>query len=128
MTYCHGRLHVQVVFLQPEGTGMDWVKTDLWRKAESIPGVAVSADSAGEECRRFHAMTSGQALLYSKEGRLEFQGGITSSRGHAGDNAGRSEIVALVLGESSHAVKTPVYGCDLFESNCQQGGLLARDR
>jgi hypothetical protein len=46
-----------------------------------------------------------------------FAGGITESRGHSGDNAGRSAITAMVLGETlpKAAGHTPVYGCPLFD-------------
>ena len=38
--------------------------------------------------QRFGAETSGQTLLYDRDGRLLFSGGTTGSRGHDGDNAG----------------------------------------
>jgi hypothetical protein len=50
-----------------------------------------------------------------------FQGGITISRGHSGDNPGRSAINALLHHELSNQIKTPVFGCSLFEAECQQG-------
>ena len=38
----------------------------------------------------------GQTLLYDAGGTLIFSGGITGSRGHAGDNAGEAALVALL--------------------------------
>src|SRR5436190_6315 len=88
----------------------------LTRPKVAIPGVTVRADVDGEAARRFGAATSGQALLYTADGRLLFSGGITESRGHEGDNAGRSAIAALVLGaEPTKLATSPVYGCPLFE-------------
>ncbi|MDZ4288585.1 MAG: hypothetical protein U0984_11535, partial [Prosthecobacter sp.] len=84
------RFSVQVLFLKPEGMSQDWVKSDLWRQAAAIPGVTVSYDHDGEEAARFHAVTSGQTLLYDRDGSLVFQGGVTESRGHSGDSAGRA--------------------------------------
>jgi hypothetical protein len=54
--------------------------------------------------------------MYDRDGRLLFQGGITISRGHAGDNPGRSALVALLNHELVSEVETPVYGCSLFDA------------
>jgi hypothetical protein len=47
-----------------------------------------------------------------------FSGGITASRGHQGDNAGRAAITSLVLGEAHgpELLRSPVYGCQLFDN------------
>jgi hypothetical protein len=56
---------------------------------------------------------------------LLFSGGITAARGHAGDNAGRSELVSLLNGGpvapaatlnrgGSARDATSVFGCPLF--------------
>ena len=127
MTQCEGRLAATVLVLHPAGMPDAWVHTDLWSDAAIIPGVTVLADIEGTEARRFGAVTSGQSFLYSKDGRLLFAGGITESRGHSGDNAGRSVIESLVLGTDTpppmrHLV-TPVYGCPLFgPGDCQKEG------
>ena len=122
----HGQVNAHVVFLKPTGMETNWEKSDLWRTASSIPGVTVSTDDGGIEARRFHSETSGQTLLYDKSGVLKFQGGITLSRGHAGDNPGRSALQELLRGRDPVLSKTPVFGCSLFESNCQQGGTLCK--
>jgi len=114
MADCQGRLSAQVWFLKPAGTPEDWTDTDLWRTASAIPGVTVQRDEGGAEARRFQAETSGQTMLYGPDGRLLFQGGITISRGHAGDNSGLSEVEALLEHKSSLAAQTPVFGCPLF--------------
>ena len=64
--------------------------------------------------QRFGAETSGYVLLYDTHGKLLFKGGITGSRGHAGDNAGESAIVALLEGEKPVLTRTKVYGCSLL--------------
>ena len=119
---CPERLSAHVVFIRPAGTSEDWLKTDLWRRANSIPGVTVHFDNGGAEARRFHSETSGQVLLYEHRGRLIFSGGITIARGHSGDNPGRSTIVALLEQERSNLIKTPVFGCSLFEASSPQEG------
>jgi hypothetical protein len=114
------RASVRVVVLKPVGTAANWEKTDLWHTASSIPGVTVYTDNAGIEARRFHSETSGETLLYDRSGALQFQGGITLSRGHAGDNPGRSALQDWLREGHANQVKTPVFGCSLFETNCQQ--------
>ena len=121
-----GRLSAHVVFLKPLGTSAEWEKTDLWREASSIPGVSVSTDNTGTEARRFHAETSGQTLLYDPAGTLKFQGGITFARGHAGDNPGRTSLQELLRNGHSNQVKTPVFGCALFEAQCPKGEVLCK--
>ena len=118
---CQGAVSTHLLFIRPPGTTEEWLKADLWRKASVIPGVTVHYDSAGVEAQRFHSQTSGHTLLYDQNGRLMFQGGITISRGHSGDNPGRSAIVALLHHELSKQIKTPVFGCSLFDAECQQG-------
>jgi hypothetical protein len=91
----------------------------LWRQAAAIPGVTVHSDDGGVETRRFHAETSGYTVLYDPRGNLLFQGGITSSRGHEGDNAGRTALESLVQGKVFSQVRTSVYGCSLL-GQCSQ--------
>jgi len=113
---CADRARVVVLFFRPSGTGQDWSATELWRSASSLPGVTVEWDQDGVEARRFHSETSGQVLLYDVRGSLVFEGGITSSRGHEGDNAGRSALVAILNGDALHLPRTPVFGCSISDS------------
>jgi hypothetical protein len=109
-----GRVSANVVFVKPKDFPEEWEKTDLWASAAMIPGVRVSVDDGGVEARRFGSRTSGQILLYSAEGQLLFSGGITSSRGHSGENDGRNALVALLTEGSAAQPETPVFGCPLF--------------
>jgi len=113
-----GKVNVHVVFVRPPGLAEDLVKGDLWRKASAIPGVTVEIDDGNVEARHFHVETSGKALLYGSGGSLLFAGGITLSRGHSGDNPGRTAITALVNRRSANESTTPVFGCSLFAANC----------
>jgi hypothetical protein len=121
----HTRPKTYVLFLKPEGVSSGWEQTDSWRMAAALPGVTVVRDDSGREALRFGAATSGQTLLYDADGALLFSGGITAARGHAGDNAGRSELVSLLNREQSarartlnpeqsHRDATSVFGCPLF--------------
>jgi hypothetical protein len=104
-----------VLFAHPQ------CESDLWRIALEIPGVTVQIDPKGEEAERFHVRTSGETLLYDRDGRLQFSGGITISRGHAGDNPGRISLAALVNGQPANESTTPAFGCPLFAKECQPG-------
>ena len=120
MAQTQGKVNAHVVFICPDGLPEDWVKSDLWRKASAIPGVTVEIDNENVEARRFHVETSGEALLYGSDGWLLFAGGITLSRGHSGDNPGRTAITTLLNRGSTEASTTPVFGCSLFAANCLQ--------
>jgi hypothetical protein len=126
MARCQGRVSAYVLFFRPASVVDGWEKTDLWASAGSIPGVTVLSDEDGVEARRFNAFTSGATMLYCSSGLLLFSGGITSSRGHSGDNEGRSAIVALVTGEAAEPKETPVFGCSLLDDadGCGKGEVL----
>jgi hypothetical protein len=113
LSHCRGRVRASVLFYQPAGASEDWARTDLWSSAAANPGVAVAADVEGAEARRFGVRTSGHVVLYAPDGRRLFSGGITGSRGHAGDNAGHSALLALLTGAGSDTVEFPVFGCGL---------------
>ncbi len=112
-------LTAAVVFFKPHDhgdhrlAGQDWASTELWRRAAEIPGVTVIADGDGRESSLFKASVSGQTLLYDPNGALRFNGGITISRGHSGDNAGRAAIIELVNTGYAPRTGAPAFGCAL---------------
>jgi hypothetical protein len=103
-----------VVFLKPSAFADGWEKTGLWQTAAGLPDTTVVRDDDGREAIRFGAATSGQTLLYDARGALLFSGGITGARGHAGDNAGRASLVALLNHLKADRTGTQVFGCSLF--------------
>jgi len=105
-----------VVFLKPSSMPDGWEQTDLWKTAAALPNATVVRDDDGKEAERFGAATSGQTMLYDARGALLFSGGITGSRGHAGDNAGRSSLVSLLSRQPATHASTNVFGCSLFAS------------
>jgi len=121
MAHCQGRVNAYVVLMKPHGFADDWVETDLWRHALRIPGVRVLVDEDGAEAHHFRAATSGQVILYGTDGSLLFSGGITRSRGHVGDNAGKSAIESLVNTGTANVDRSIVFGCPLFnpDSECR---------
>jgi hypothetical protein len=125
MARCQGHVRAHVLFVRPVGIADDWARTDLWRSAAAIPGVTVASDDGGIEARRFHIATSGHTVLYDPQGRLLLTGGITDSRGHSGDNAGRRAIVALLHDGVADRTETPAFGCPLHDPESQREGWPA---
>lgn len=118
ITNVNGELRVFVVFTKPEDEDEAWTQTDLRANAEAIPNVQVLIDKGEHEARIFNARTSGLVLLYDRQGNLRFDGGITASRGHEGDNAGSNAVFEIVTQENDKNVKTPVFGCPLHNKDC----------
>jgi hypothetical protein len=115
MAHVQGKVSAYVLFLTPHAATSDWENTDLRRTAAKIPGVTVLSDIDGVEAQKFGAETSGHTFLFDRNGSLLFNGGITQSRGHSGDNTGENAIVALVNDHHSVLAKTFVFGCSLVE-------------
>lgn len=120
MAVIQGRVSARVIFFKPADAERNWAETDTWKSAAAIPGVQVSVDEDGREALRFNAETSGTTLLYDANGQLRFHGGITASRGHEGDNAGRSAIAEIVTRDLGIKVETSAFGCSLFDNKTLQ--------
>lgn len=111
---CAGKLHAQVLLYRPVKSSASWSDTDLKASALRIPGVHVVDDPGGTEAARFQAATSGEISLFDISGRLLFHGGITASRGHAGDNVGRDSLISLLREDAgSQPRSTRIFGCSL---------------
>ena len=106
---------VSTLFFTPPEAATEWMQTPTVRRAAAIPGVTVIADDRGREAKLFHAITSGRTLLYDPNGELLFDGGITGSRGHVGENAGTSALIALLTRGSNAPATTPVFGCSILQ-------------
>jgi hypothetical protein len=115
MNQSKGRVSAWVLFIKPIGFQDGWERTATWTQALNIPGVTVLVDAKGAEATRFGALTSGDIVLYDRSGQLMFSGGITSERGHAGDNLGRQSILALLGNNVVKRREHEVYGCPLSE-------------
>lgn len=129
MAQAQGHVTAYVLFVKPAEVSEGWEQTDLLASAAAIPGVTVVRDDEGVEANRFHALTSGQTVLYDADGRLLFSGGITSARGHEGDNAGRTAIVSLLTTTEMAQKETPVFGCPLFaqKTECPMGKEMGNE-
>jgi hypothetical protein len=117
MARCESRVTATAYFVRPANESAGWERGKLWDSAAAIPGVTVACDAGGQVAVRFKARTSGDVLLYNPAGALCFHGGITSARGHAGDNLGHSAVLDIALRGKSHVDCSPVFGCPLRAGN-----------
>jgi hypothetical protein len=112
---------VTVVFHRPAGAPPAWRDAPLVQQARGLTRVRVVWDDTGRVRRAFGVQTSGHALVYDGRGRLQYSGGITAGRGHAGDNAGRTTALACLQSTEARISRLPVFGCPLAasESHCR---------
>jgi len=109
----HGKLSAYVLFIQPEPFTKEWVESDLWTEVKRIPDVRAMIDRGGKQAELFKSYTSGQVFIYAPDGRLLFNGGITPSRGHEGDNLGIRRIMSLIRTGHADQAQSAVFGCAL---------------
>ena len=102
-----------VFFIEPQGAKPGWSQSPLFMQASKISGITVKTDHKGKLASLFGAKTSGHCLLYSHTEDLLFSGGITESRGHAGDNPAKDALVKQIRQPDSVLKKTLVFGCAL---------------
>lgn len=118
----YGLFDLHVLFYEPTDVAAMpevWAASDLKRIAAKLPGTQLHSDVDGKLARHFGAYTSGQVLLYGTDSRLRFAGGITPSRGHSGENLGRSTLISSIMNDNGvdplAPVLNPVFGCSLHE-------------
>lgn len=112
-SYVGKRMIVQAVIVYPKGGGKEWTDSAIAKRAKSLPGAQIVWDEGGVLSTRLGVSTSGQVLLYSRQGKLVFEGGITASRSHEGANTGEDNIEEYIRSGRVFTGKTPVFGCSL---------------
>jgi hypothetical protein len=112
MSQSAGQVAAWVLFVSP-GDADDKRVIHTIAGLTPAPGIQITKDINGAELTRFGALTSGDVVIYSAEGKLLFSGGITGSRGHEGDNMGRRLISQALAHEPTHPSSHPVFGCSL---------------
>jgi len=110
---------------RPAGAGAGWDQTDVWRSAAAIHGMHVIPDVGGAQARVFGAFVSGQTMVYGASGALLFSGGLTSARGHEGDNDGRTAVTSILAGGQPATRRTPVFGCYLYGESDMKAGTAS---
>jgi hypothetical protein len=122
MTEHGSQLNATVVMFRSSGAADDWTRSAAWATAQLIPGVEVRADLDGTQAQQCGAQTSGQVFLYDESGVLQFEGGITGSRGHIGDNNSLDTLVSCVSRKQppqSAPARTPVFGCPIYSETAR---------
>lgn len=84
-----------------------------FRRVSAWKNATIVHEADNREVALFGAQTSGQVLIFDKDRRLLFSGGITGSRAHEGDNPNLERAVAAARSRAPKVVLTPVYGCSL---------------
>jgi hypothetical protein len=113
MSHAGGRVSAHALLLLPAHLPERWDGSGIEQDLADLPDIRSWQDKGGSEARRFGVATSGHVLLYDAHGRLTYSGGITSARGHRGENYGRDAVLAQILGEEGDRPGYPVFGCPL---------------
>jgi len=121
MAQTNGNLDVHLLLVKPGQFSQEWAETGLFKNAQAVGNINVVVDEDGKQARLFGGTTSGQTFLFDNKGNLIFAGGITATRGHAGDNAGRKAIVDLVKRGEANMNRTPFFGCLLHDQSLKSG-------
>jgi hypothetical protein len=115
----NNQLQIYIIFTIDGQAAENLEQSQLWKNGSSIPGAKVLRDVDGSEAQRFSVETSGHTLLYNKQGKLMFSGGITQVRGHEGNSFGRQRIISLITTGKADRNDSPVFGCSLLSTHAQ---------
>jgi hypothetical protein len=107
------KLFTYFIFTVRGGAEKSWMESDLLQRARRVENAEVLLDSRGLYAAEFGAYTSGEAILYGKNGKRRFYGGVTISRGHSGESPGTEAIEAILEGYDDSESVPPVFGCSL---------------
>jgi len=110
----YSTVKTKIIFFKSGQDTKNWEKGTLWKNVHQLNNVEVIIDSNGGLSKHYQAKTSGETMLFDKKGHRLFDGGITISRGHEGDNPGKEYIYRLVTQEKTNRIDSPVFGCPLF--------------
>jgi hypothetical protein len=125
-------LSAEIVVVVPPGIDDSWRDGAIVRAAKELvaenrAGVQLRFNHDLDEALEVGATTSGHTLLFDSEGRRLFRGGITRSRGHAGDNPGTRALTELLNDRKPEVATTPVFGCPLYSPEACRAGEECRD-
>ncbi len=110
---------LQPVFYLPDTQTVAWAQDEYWDRLIDLGAHEPVIDINGHLAGQFHATTSGHALLFSTDGRVQFWGGITSGRVHEGDSLGLTMLTRVLDGIPVSEPSFPVYGCSIVDKSEQ---------
>lgn len=125
------RPQVQVIAAVPTKHDSKWTESPTVVRSQELPNSSLLIDVGGFESHKFGAASSGHVMAFAPTGELRYSGGVTLSRGHAGDNVGRMSLIrTLADGTTDDSVveEFPVFGCRLClpDSRCvEKAGVAA---
>ncbi|MGB7327026.1 MAG: hypothetical protein WBD31_19275 [Rubripirellula sp.] len=120
LSKCEEQVTASVVFLEYKGIDKPVTESVLWTQAKAIPNLHVAVDHQQRISKLFQASSSGETFLFEADGKLAYHGGITLSRGHAGDNAGHDAVVSILAQGTNRPITGPVYGCSLSRPQAEE--------
>lgn len=112
-----GLAEIRIGLFCPAGKPDVWTDTKLSKFAEKIHPGSTFVDRSATEAKRFGVLTSGHVMAFSASGKRLFSGGITTSRGHDGENRGSLALRSVFQGDDRPFVEQPVFGCPIIDSS-----------
>ena len=115
--YSHTTKPLKIVVLayKPAAEPDSWIESSSLESVRKLhPEIVIDPD--GAEAKRLGMTTSGQVIVYDAGRNLVFDGGITGSRAHEGDNLGEQLALAQINGRATERISSaPVFGCSIFD-------------
>ena len=106
---------VKIILAKPESKDSNWVYESPLYKITKELNFQSLIDKNSHESKLFEAKTSGLVLIFNKDKKLMFRGGITDSRGHEGDNKGAQKALTILQSISSQSLEEFfVFGCEIY--------------
>src|SRR6185295_8232539 len=99
LTRAPGTAEVTVLLYKPSSESDEWVRGTLLDRCRGLR-CKIRIDEGGLLAASLGCLTSGSVVVYDAHGQLRYQGGITISRGHEGDNAGERAVTDILNGTS----------------------------
>ena len=110
---------VTVLMYKPADQEDSWLEGALLDECRRM-NCRVRPDPDGKLAASLGSLTSGGVALYDANGRLRYQGGVTASRGHEGDNTGERAVIEILRGSRENYKSMPVFGCPIREEARKQ--------
>lgn len=104
---------VEIFVFSPDSEPDSWHETPLVKQCQRLPGATVIWDRNGKKAQSLGVATSGHVLVWDKEQKRKFSGGITPSRGHRGPCQGLDAFQAALEGQGENAFVSAPFGCSI---------------
>lgn len=110
---------ITVLMYKPAAQPDSWLEGSLLNECRRM-NLRIRPDPEGRLAASLGGFTSGHVVLYDVSGRLRYQGGITGSRGHEGDNLGELAVIEALQVRASSLKSLPVFGCAIKQAQATQ--------